>query len=161
MNLRKRLYFKPLCLLVAALFTAQCVSIERKLIATEEKVIENGNQAYVYELEKVKTPSAQDPTIEYKIVKFPANRIQSINVYKKVKKANLWNCILGGLVVGAVIGAAIGSLSGGNDHDVQFRNAFYGFFIGAFTGGIGGPIIGKKLKKSITWVNLSYQPGAI
>ncbi|MCX6578975.1 MAG: hypothetical protein NT166_02195 [Candidatus Aminicenantes bacterium] len=98
-------------------------------------------------MEKIKAPSAQDPAVEYRIVKFPANRIQSINVYKKFKKANLWGFFLGGVVVGAFIGAAIGGLSGGNDEEVQFMNAFYGFFIGAFAGGISGPKIGKKIEK--------------
>jgi len=133
--------------LVAVLFTGQCMSIKREVISTEEKVIEDESREFIYELEKIKAPSAQDPTIEYKIVKFPANRIQSINVYKKIKKANLWGCFLGGLVAGAFIGAAIGCLSGGNDDEVQFMNAFYGFFIGALTGGISGPRIGKKIEK--------------
>ncbi|MCX6580964.1 MAG: hypothetical protein NT166_12370 [Candidatus Aminicenantes bacterium] len=146
MNLRKSFYFKPLCLLVAALFAGQCMSIKRELISTEEKVIESESQGYVYELVKVKTPSVQDPTVEYRIVKFPANRVQSINVYKKVRKADPLGCVLGGLVVGAVIGAAIGALTAGkNDDRKQFENGFYGFFIGAITGGISGPKIGEKI----------------
>ncbi|HLP47296.1 MAG TPA: hypothetical protein VK469_15195, partial [Candidatus Kapabacteria bacterium] len=154
MNLRKSIYFKPLCLLVAALFTAQCMSIKRELISTEEKVIENESQEFIYELEKIKAPSAQDPTIEYKIVKFPANRIQPINVYKKFKKANLWECILAGLAAGAAIGAAVGYLSGGSQVEGRVMNGFYGFFIGALTGGISVPKIGKKIEEE-------YDPGQL
>lgn len=147
MNLRKSTYFKPLCLLVAALFTAQCVSIEKKLISTEEKVMENEIQEYIYELEKIKAPSTQDPTVEYRIVKIPVNRVQSINVYKKVKKVNLLGSFLGGIVAGAVIGAAIGALSGSHDEETLFRNLCYGFLIGAVTGTIGGPAIGEEIGK--------------
>ncbi|HLP58293.1 MAG TPA: hypothetical protein VK186_05660 [Candidatus Deferrimicrobium sp.] len=143
MNLRKSTYFKPLCLLVAALFTAQCVSTERKLISTEEKVIENGIQAYVYELEKVKTPSAQDPTIEYKIVKFPANRAESISTYK-LRKVNGILCILLGCAAGAYYGSEIGYNSSIHSCD-QMGPVFLGILIGSVTGTIVGALAGKTI----------------
>jgi hypothetical protein len=55
------------------------------LISTEEKVIEKGNH-YVYELEKVKAPSAQDPIAEYRIIRFPAQKIEEIDTHRVVRK---------------------------------------------------------------------------
>ncbi|HLP58422.1 MAG TPA: hypothetical protein VK186_06315 [Candidatus Deferrimicrobium sp.] len=133
MNLRKSIYFKPLCLLVAALFTCQCISFERKLISTEEKVIENGSQGYVYELEKIKKTSAQDPMAEYRIVKFPANRVELINTYQKIIKTNLFFFILGGCI--------IGFFSAKDDYEMN--GAFNGLLIG-LTVGVTGKIIWNK-----------------
>jgi len=138
MNLRKSIYFKPLCLLVTALFTTQCITYERKLISTEEKVIENGSQAYVYELEKIKTPSAQDPTIEYRIVKFPANRVESISTYKKVDRSLP---IALGTVAGAVFGGIIVTDLNHPDINKALPNFVLGTLIGAL---IGSSIKGRK-----------------
>ncbi|HLP47294.1 MAG TPA: hypothetical protein VK469_15185 [Candidatus Kapabacteria bacterium] len=134
MNLRKSSYFKPLCLLVAALFTCQCFYMERKLISTEEKIIENGSQAYLYELEKVKTPSAQDPMIEYRIVKFPANRVELINTYQKIIKTNLFFFILGGCIIGGFLAK----------DDYEMSGVFNGLLIGLTLGGTGKIIWNKK-----------------
>jgi len=149
MNLRKSIYFKPLCLLVAALFTGQCISFEKKLVSTEEKVIENGSQAYVYELEKIKTPSTQDPTIEYRIVKFPANRVESINTYK-LRKNNRFLPILLGVLAGAGIGILIGK-SQIKDPCQDFGKPILGFLLGAPIGGIvfAGTGLGLKEKSGI------------
>ncbi|HLP61538.1 MAG TPA: hypothetical protein VK186_22045, partial [Candidatus Deferrimicrobium sp.] len=157
MNLRKSSYFKPLCLLVAALFTSQCVSIERKLISTEEKVIENRNQVYVYELEKIKTPSPQDPNAEYKIVKFPLNEVESINTYK-LSKVNVNNSIFLGMVAGTCIGYSIGGNLTQYEH-AKFGNAIIGLLLGGVLGSIVlGKITGVKsdLKKVIKVSTKSY-----
>ncbi|HLP47220.1 MAG TPA: hypothetical protein VK469_14810 [Candidatus Kapabacteria bacterium] len=157
MNLRKSSYFKPLCLLVAALFTSQCVSVEKKLILMEEKVIVQDSQDYVYELEKIKTPTNQDPTIEYRIVKFPANKIEHIKTYQKIRKTNRSGAFLNGLLGGAVLGGFIGSILGsqGGAHG----NSFYetpgtgqGISWGALIGSIVGIVVGSKsaLKDGIT-----------
>ncbi|HLP47064.1 MAG TPA: hypothetical protein VK186_05655 [Candidatus Deferrimicrobium sp.] len=134
MNLRKSIYFKPLCLLVAALFTCQCFYMERKLISTEEKVIGNGSQAYLYELEKVKTPSTQDPTIEYRIVKFPANRVESIDTYQKFKKVNIFNTILGGLFIGGFTGWTV-TLTSSDDSFIK-SYGLKGTYISALIGSL-------------------------
>jgi len=142
MNLRKSSYFKPLCLLVAVLFTGQCVTYERKLVSTEEKVIENGIEAYVYKLEKLKNPSAQDPIVEYKIVKFPANRIESFNIYK-LKKVNRTSSTLIGFLAGAIIGTTIGTRSMKGEY-LYLNRAINGFLIGTVTGATIGYQLGKK-----------------
>lgn len=148
MNLRNNIYFKPLCLLVAALFVSQCTSVPLNLVSTEEKVIENGIQAYVYELEKIKTPSPEDPTVEYKIVKFPANRIETINTYKP-KKVNRISPIIGGVLIGAVIGSVIGVSSGRHHEDGEILGFYGGFRLGALIGGISAyAVSGTKEKKS-------------
>ncbi|HLP47454.1 MAG TPA: hypothetical protein VK469_16010 [Candidatus Kapabacteria bacterium] len=143
MNLRKSSYFKPLCLLVAALFTCQCISFERKLISTEEKIIENGNQDFLYELEKIKAPSAQDPTIEYRIVKFPTNKVESINTYK-IREVNGIFYILLGVIAGAYYGAKIGYNSS-TYPDEEMSDTFLGFLIGSATGIMLGRLAGKAI----------------
>jgi len=143
MNLRKSIYFKPLCLLVVALFTGQCISIEKKLVSTEEKVIENGSQAYVYELEKVKTPSTEDPTVEYKIVKFPANRIESISTYK-LRKIDRSSAIVTGVLAGALAGWTL-TLNSSDDSFLKSRGLESTYIIALIGGLIGGSIkAGKK-----------------
>lgn len=145
MILRKSFYFKPLCLLVAALFTGQCISIERKLISTEEKVIENGIQAYVYKLEKLKNPSTQDPTVEYRVVKFPVNRVESINTYK-LRKNNRSLPILLGVLAGAGIGILIGK-SQIKDPCQDFGKPIVGCLVGAPIGGMVFAASGLGLKE--------------
>lgn len=159
MNLKKSSYFKQLCLLVIVLFTAQCISIERKFVSTEEKVIENASPAYVYELEKIKNPSvqpAQDPIIEYRIVKFPAHRVELINTYQKIRKTNRFFSIFGGCIAGALIGTIIGGYSARDDYEMS--GALCGFLIGIPAGGlITGGIISKTKSgiideiKETTW----------
>jgi hypothetical protein len=146
MSLRKCIYFKPLCLLVAALFTTQCITYERKLVSTEEKAIENGIPAYVYELEKIKIPSSQDPMLEYRIVKFPANRVESINTYHKIKKPSPWASFKGGAVVGAIVGNRIGQ-SQIKDYCQDFGKPIVGSLIGALLGGTVFSLFGRVLKK--------------
>ncbi|HLP47453.1 MAG TPA: hypothetical protein VK469_16005 [Candidatus Kapabacteria bacterium] len=147
MNLRKSSYFKPLCLLVAALFTCQCISIEKKLVSTEEKVIEDESREFIYELEKIKAPSAQDPTIEYRIVKFPANRVESIDTYQKFKKVNIFNTILGGFFIGGFTGWTV-TLTSSDD---SFLKSFglKGTYICALLGGliVSAISINKAAKK--------------
>ncbi|HLP49156.1 MAG TPA: hypothetical protein VK469_24660 [Candidatus Kapabacteria bacterium] len=134
MNLRKRLYFKPLCLLVAALFTGQCISFERKLISTEEKIIENGNQDFIYELEKIKTPSIQSPTVEYRILKFPTIKVESVNTYELIKIDRALP-IIGGVIAGAAVGILIGN-SQIQDPCQEFGKPVIGFLLGASMGGL-------------------------
>ncbi|HLP46689.1 MAG TPA: hypothetical protein VK186_00480 [Candidatus Deferrimicrobium sp.] len=138
MNLKKSSYFKPLCLLVAVLFTTQCVSIERKLVSTEEKVIENTSPAYVYELEKIKKPSVQDPIVEYRIVKFPADRVE-INTYQKIRKINRTTFIFG-ILGGALIGGFLSSNSKSRYVMAEPFDTATHCLIGAFIGGAGGLI---------------------
>lgn len=102
MNLRKSRYFKMLCLAVAILFTVQCFSIKKSLISTEKRVIENEIH-FVYEFEKIKTPSAQSPIVEYKIIKFPADKVETINKYVKVKKpTHLPLALIAGTICGLI-----------------------------------------------------------
>jgi hypothetical protein len=143
MNLRKSTYFKPLCLLVAALFTGQCMSIKRELISTEEKVIENESQGYVYEFERIKTPSNEDPAVEYRIVKFPANRVESISTYKKIDRS--WPITLG--IVGAVFGGLIAIDLKHPDLYKLLPNFFLGTLIGGLIGGSVGSSIKGKIKE--------------
>ncbi|MCX6578973.1 MAG: hypothetical protein NT166_02185 [Candidatus Aminicenantes bacterium] len=148
MNLRKSSYFKPLCLLVAALFTGQCISIEKKLVSTEEKVIENGSQAYIFELEKIKTPSTEDPTVEYKIVKFPAKRIETIFVFEQVKKVNRFFSSLGVVVASAAIGSIIGQCLI-EDACQDFGKPIFGFGIGTLIGVLGSGVVVDMIKKKV------------
>ncbi|HLP58423.1 MAG TPA: hypothetical protein VK186_06320 [Candidatus Deferrimicrobium sp.] len=143
MNLRKSSYFKPLCLLVAALFTCQCISFERKLISTEEKVIEDESREFIYELEKIKTPSTQDPTAEYRIVKFPANRVESISTYKKIDRS--LPITLG--IVGAVFGGLIAIDLKHPDIYKLLPNFFLGTLIGGLIGGSMGSSIKGKIRE--------------
>lgn len=133
MNLRKSIYFKPLCLLVAVLFMAQCVSIQRKLVSTEEKVMENESREFIYEYEKIKTPSTQDPTVEYKIVKFPAKRVETIFIFEQVKKVNRFPTSLLTVVAGAALGTGIGQVLV-QDSCVDFGKPIFGFGIGTLVG---------------------------
>lgn len=143
MNLRKSRYFKMLCLLVAALFTSQCVSMDRRLISTEEKVIENESEYYIYELEKIKTPSVQDPTVEYKIIKFPTNKMESLNIYK-VRIVDRSSGIALGFLVGTISGSLIGVKLSQHCY-TEFGNGLLGGFIGAIIGSsAGGSLKNKK-----------------
>ncbi|HLP49158.1 MAG TPA: hypothetical protein VK469_24670 [Candidatus Kapabacteria bacterium] len=166
MNLRKSIYFKPLCLLVAALFTGQCVSIEKKLVSTEEKVIEDESQGYVYELEKIKTPSAQDPIVEYRIVKFPANRVETINIYKQDRKGNTFSSMLLGCAISAALGIFIGTSLGNTHGDGDINGSYYRVLIASLTGGIGGLIAGFTIKKKSSLIKeptgfyLGKKPGS-
>ncbi len=146
MNLRKNIYFKPLCLLVAALFTSQCISIKKELVSTEEKVIVNGSQTYLYELEKIKTPSAQDPTVEYRFVKFPANRVESIYTFK-IKKVNRSSPILIGFLAGAAIGTKIGINSMKGEY-LYVGRAITGFLIGSSIGIVCGIFASNQMGKN-------------
>ncbi|HLP62642.1 MAG TPA: hypothetical protein VK186_27630 [Candidatus Deferrimicrobium sp.] len=140
MNFKKSSYFKTLCLLGAAFFTTQCASIERKLVSTEEKVIENESRDFVYEYEKIKTPSAQDPTLEYRIVKFPANKIEKIGTYKFIKVDRS-----PGIITGVIAGAVAGILMGNSqirDTCVDRGKPILGFLLGA---PLGGFILGQAL----------------
>jgi hypothetical protein len=108
------------------------------LISTEEKVIENGSHGYVYEFEKIKTPSSQDPTIEYRIAKFPANRVESINTYKR-RRVNRTLTIFGGLLIGAAAGIGVGSIKNYDSCDPDpYINQFRGFFLGSVLGVLAG-----------------------
>ncbi|HLP48655.1 MAG TPA: hypothetical protein VK469_22125 [Candidatus Kapabacteria bacterium] len=148
MNLRKSSYFKPLCLLVAALFTCQCISIEKKLVSTEEKVIEDESREFIYELEKIKAPSAQDPTIEYKIVKFPAKRVETIFVFEQGKKVNRFFSSLGIIVASAAIGSIIGQCLI-EDACQDFGKPIFGFVIGTLTGALGSGVVVDMIKKKV------------
>jgi hypothetical protein len=145
MSLRKNGYFKMLCLFVAVLFTGQCISYERNLISTEEKVIENGNY-YVYELEKIKTPSAQDPTVEYRIVRFPAKKIEVIDTHQLIRKNDHFLSFLGGAIVGGVVGSFLGYSLKHQASVEHMGNVGWGFILGTLGGGIGAASIGDSEK---------------
>ncbi|HLP60353.1 MAG TPA: hypothetical protein VK186_16045, partial [Candidatus Deferrimicrobium sp.] len=124
-----------------------CVSVEKKLILMEEKVIVQDSQDYVYELEKIKTPTNQDPTIEYRIVKFPANKIEHIDTYQKIRKSHRFLPILGGFIAGASIGGFLGYHLDPHDWTSKVRSAETGILIVGLIGCINGIWAGHEARK--------------
>ncbi|HLP58291.1 MAG TPA: hypothetical protein VK186_05650, partial [Candidatus Deferrimicrobium sp.] len=124
----------------------------------------NDSRSYVYELEKIKKTSAQDPMAEYRIVKFPANRVESIKTYQKIRKTNTILSVLGGCVAGALIFSIIGFSS---QDDFDRSGGISGFWIGLPLGAliIGQIISGKKSSitgeiQKLTWSDLQKKPNS-
>ena len=145
-----------LCLFVAVLFTVQCVSVNKRLILTEKRVIENEIH-FVYELEKIKIPSAQSPIVEYKIIKFPADKVESINKYAKVKKPTHIGLAL---VVGTICGL-IGRSNGASqieDPCQDFLKPPLGFAAGFSLGFLGGAILSYCINNKKTILGEFEEP---
>ena len=101
MKWRKNKLFKIAVLGLIILFSWQCSSIATgSLITSEEKINEQIVNGYQLGIEKINRPSSQQPTLEYKVVKFPMNQARVINTYERVKtkhsKPMLWGFLIGG-----------------------------------------------------------------
>jgi len=143
MKWRKNKLFKTAVLFLVIIFSWQCSSITTGgLVSSEEKIDQQIIRGYQYGIEKIKEPSSQDPTLEYKVVKFPVNRGQVINTYEKVKikhsKPMLW-CFL--------LGAGIGfSVSIGKDYEPEGFSKAFKVTLQTLGFGLYGLIIGRFLK---------------
>lgn len=156
-----KILIKTISIFMVVIFSFQCAVISKgALIDVEKKVDENPALGYNYKFEPVPATESNRSTLEFKFVKVPRNRIDSVKTYNKIKRLSSESKALIGTGIGFASGILL-AIATKPDFDLYQPNrkvalGILGGIIGLAVGTLSKPhetVLGKIQEKETVYTD--------